>query len=522
MDVPSEYIRTASDRRAVELGYRWSQAAVDHVVRFGASLRDPNDASRPFELLTWQYRDVVAPLFGWRAPDGRRRFARLNVWIPKKNGKSGLLAFLALVYLLADGEKRPGVYNLATAAKQAGDMYGDAAAMLKGTAWTPVVRLVAYRHAIVCPGNGGVFQALASAADSAEGVRGSFVCIDEVHVSLAKHPDLWDSLEFAGEGRRQPLLANISTAGDDRQTVGYQLYDSAKRIIDGTAIDLGTLPVVYEASDQDDYTDAELAAANPAVGQVLELARLRSQWDRVKATGFGAENFKRRRLNVWTKRSSAWLNAAAWDALAADPPGDVSGLTLYAGIDLSSVLDLTACVVVWREPAGRYWFCPHFWLPRQGIEDRCRHEADYLGAEASGHMTLCDGQAVDHAAVGRWLLGWRDRGAAIAQVGFDPWRSAELAKSLEAEGLDCVAVKQGWNLSEPALKLESLIVTGELAHDGNPVQSWCIGNAERRMDNNGKLAIVKPKDKRKRIDGVVAAVIGLYLATFAETGFVCG
>jgi phage terminase large subunit-like protein len=148
---------------------------------------------------------------------------------------------------------------------------------------------------------------------------------------------------------------------------------------------------------------------------------------------------------------------------------------------------------------------------------------DYLAAERAGYMTLCDGRQIDHARVGEWIIGWRARGATIRQVGFDPWRAAELAKTLEAKGLDCVSVRQGWNLSEPALKLESLIVTGGVEHDGNPVLTWCLQNAEICRDNNGKVRVIKPKDRRRRIDGIVASIIGLYLAMFeASCGFVCG
>jgi len=106
---PAEFIVTASDVAAVEAGYGWDPAAVDHVLRFAGTLRDPMNADKPYRLLAWQLHETRR-LFGWRRPNGRRRFTRLNVWIPKKNGKTSWLAFLALVMLLVDKEKRPGCY----------------------------------------------------------------------------------------------------------------------------------------------------------------------------------------------------------------------------------------------------------------------------------------------------------------------------------------------------------------------------------------------------------------------------
>lgn len=61
-------------------------------------------AGQPFELLPWQYEDVVAPLYGWMRPDGSRRFRRAHVEIPKKNGKSGLGSMLSNYHVIGDGE----------------------------------------------------------------------------------------------------------------------------------------------------------------------------------------------------------------------------------------------------------------------------------------------------------------------------------------------------------------------------------------------------------------------------------
>lgn len=45
-------------------------------------------AGRPFLLEDWQADDIIRPLFGWKRPDGTRRYRRCYVWIPRKNGKA--------------------------------------------------------------------------------------------------------------------------------------------------------------------------------------------------------------------------------------------------------------------------------------------------------------------------------------------------------------------------------------------------------------------------------------------------
>ena len=52
----------------------------------------------------------AAPLFGWRRPDGTRRFRTGHIEIPKKNGKSFLCSYFALYGLTKDNERAPEVY----------------------------------------------------------------------------------------------------------------------------------------------------------------------------------------------------------------------------------------------------------------------------------------------------------------------------------------------------------------------------------------------------------------------------
>ena len=70
------------------------------------------------------------PLFGWKRPDGTRRFRRAYIEVPKKNGKSTLCGGLALFLLVADGEPRAQIYGAAADREQAGIVFGEAANMV--------------------------------------------------------------------------------------------------------------------------------------------------------------------------------------------------------------------------------------------------------------------------------------------------------------------------------------------------------------------------------------------------------
>lgn len=85
------WVRTPADARAVEEGCRFDLKAAVRVRDFFARfLRHSKGewAGKPFDLLPWQWDDLVAPLFGWLRPDGTRRFRAAYVEIAKKNGKA--------------------------------------------------------------------------------------------------------------------------------------------------------------------------------------------------------------------------------------------------------------------------------------------------------------------------------------------------------------------------------------------------------------------------------------------------
>src|SRR6516164_249772 len=125
----ARWLRTAADEAAVAAGCYFDQAAADRVrFFFEKFLRHSKGtfAGKPFELLSWQWQEVVGPLFGWRRADGTRRYRRFELWVPKKNGKSTLGAGLIPYLLVADGEPGAEVYGAARDRQQARIIFAEA------------------------------------------------------------------------------------------------------------------------------------------------------------------------------------------------------------------------------------------------------------------------------------------------------------------------------------------------------------------------------------------------------------
>jgi hypothetical protein len=71
-----QWIQSDADERAVSEGCWFDLKAAERVQTFFRQfLRHSKGqwAPKPFELLDWQWRRVIAPLFGWKRADGTRR-----------------------------------------------------------------------------------------------------------------------------------------------------------------------------------------------------------------------------------------------------------------------------------------------------------------------------------------------------------------------------------------------------------------------------------------------------------------
>ena len=90
-------------------------------------------AGEPIRLEPWQVF-ILSTAFGWVKPDGKRRFRRSYIEVPRGNAKSTLSSAVALCMLTADGEGGAEVYSLATTRDQARIVFGDAQTMARKSA----------------------------------------------------------------------------------------------------------------------------------------------------------------------------------------------------------------------------------------------------------------------------------------------------------------------------------------------------------------------------------------------------
>ena len=454
--------------------------------------------------------------------DGTRRYRRCDVWIARKNGKSTLGAGVGNYLLFADGEPGAEIYGVANDKSQAMVVFKEAANMVKVS---PDLKEMSttYSRSILVPETLASYQVLSSEAKNKDGLNIHGLLWDELHE--CRDPDLWEKLTTASGTRRQPLIFIMSTAGFDRTTIGYREYETDRKILDGTVRKDDRLVVIYEAAKKDDWkSPATWEKCNPSLGKALKLRELQSAFEDAQLEPAKEGTFKRYHLNVWTSNQTTWMDMDRWDECGAPVDAEsLRGQKCWIGVDLSKRDDLTAIVAVFKigEP-GREIFpvLPMFFAPEDNVEKREKRDSvPYREYARQGVLRLTPGNVVDYDYIHRQICEWA-KIFQVIEVPYDPYNAWQLAKKLEDAEINAFEFPQkAAHMSTPTKELRNLVLDRRIAHGGNPLLRWNADNAVVITDHQENQKITK-KNSTKRVDGIVATIMGLGRAMLEESGSV--
>jgi phage terminase large subunit-like protein len=474
-------------------------------------------AGKPFEFLDYQWSYIIAPLFGWKRADGRRRFRRSFVLQAKKNGKSTLLAALGLYLLCKDDEAGAEVYTAAADREQASIIYNESANMVDASpALKSRLKVRRSRKAIEYKATRSSYRALSADANTKEGFNIHALLFDELHAQPGRA--LWDALKYGGAGRRQPIYMAITTAGEwDEESLWWEQWKYAEGILNGSVIDPSYHAACWNAHPADDWTKEETwKKANPSYGVTIDPVEMAEECDAAQRNPAAKSSFLRYRLNVPTKAETEWLAIEAWNACAEKfTLRDLAGATCYGGLDLASTNDIIAYVEVFRKEDLIY-LIPHFWVPQREVENRDKgNKQKYDKWVESGHLAVTSTEPVaDYNVIRRDVIK-RCRRVPTDKVLIDRWNATQLAynlqKSLRRSELTTKLQFATFNtrtVSAATKEMERLILSTRLRHPANPVLDWMFGNVIVRQDALGNRMPDRSASKDK-IDGIAAAVLAL-------------
>lgn len=477
-------------------------------------------AGLPFQLMPWQ-EEFIRALYGTLKPDGKRQYRQALLYLPRKNGKSTLAAALALYHLLADGKPGAEVYLAAGSREQASICFNQCRDFVRSNpTLNKRLRIIEYKKLIMDPPSGSVLKALSADGALAHGLNPTAIIADELHIWEGKRGrELWEALQTGFGTREEPLLLCISTAGYDRASLFYEVYEHAKKVQEGKVKDDSFLPWLYEADPDDDWLSPETwKKANPALGEFRSLEDIKALADRAKQSPALENSFRRLYLNQWTQSETAWIPADRWAACGQlVVPEELKGRECYGGLDLSATTDLAAFVLVFPDDNDppNYTVLPYFWLPEARATAERRDNVDYRAWARAGKIKLLPGDVLDQRIIKKDIQKLASM-YRIKEIAFDRWNAFQLAVELGEEGATMVSTGMGYaSLSAPSKTLEEWVLSGRLNHGGHQVLTWNIGNVTLEQDAAGNIKPSKARSK-DRIDGAVALILAISRAMLRE------
>ena len=497
-------------------------------------------AGKPFLLEDWE-KAIVANIFGWYRRDFIdrvvRRYRKSLIYVPRKNGKTPLVAAMHNAIFFLDDEAGQ-INNLAAASRdQASKLLRHIVGMIRNEAEMDA-RCTIYESTrrITKPDNSAT-KVIPADDKVAHGDNQHFGAVDELHAQPNRK--LVDTLTtaMASANRIQPLILFVTTADWDRPSVCNEEYDYACKVRDGIIEDPTYLPVIYEADPEDDWTRLDTwEKANPNLGVSVSVDYLRGECKRAKENPAYENTFKRLHLNIRTEQAERVIPMDAWDACECELDLELlAKRPCWGGLDIGATRDFVAFELVFphqdveavtlkldpeREDSdelvlqrGTYSTMNWFWLPASPVH-RDSRMADQIRAWCKqGHIITTPGEVVDYDQVAMDIEGFVKPYSLQAMAIDQGFQGMGITITLQKIfGEDAVvAFRQGiLSMAAPFRELLEMLINGTLLHDDNPVMRWMASNvaAEQRG------GLIKPsKDKStEKIDGITALTMALGVA----------
>ena len=473
--------------------------------RFCGLLEHPTGvfAGEPFVLERWQEQimgEVLRP-----REDGSPAWTTTVIVVPRKNGKTTLLAAYALARLVLDDDS-PEVLLAAASDRQAGRLFDAAHGMVARSPFL-LARLAVqeYRGRIYRKDGLGQILRMSSRPESLHGYSPSLMLVDEL--AQWRQPMLrrsWAALTTALGARAFGQTIAISTAGlaAERSTSilgtlidGNERDGLVERPHEGLTISRNrparTIVFNYAAPTTNPEDIAAVKSANPASWITEDYLAAQAASPEIATSEFLQLHACR-----WVTPAEGWLDAEILDAAAVSDRYVEAGAKIAIGFDGSrggthgsDATVLVACTLgddpylwllgQWQRPddlaRGEEWYVPVEQVTTEVTRACTRYRVRALYADPANWWS----------EIGEWRR--RHRSAGVVEF---PQRPSKMGPAIDRFATDLRA--------------------GALSWDGHQVLRTHLLNARfepARGDSGGGRLVKHGRSEYDRIDGAVAAVL---------------
>lgn len=471
-------------------------------------------AGQPVKLELFQ-KAYISALFGFiDANTGYRKYTESFFMVARKNGKSTMLAGIALYLLVADQEPGAELYTVATKKDQAKIIFDEVQNMVQQSPELNAI-LRKRKSDLYFAAGMAKMQALGRNSDTMDGLNAHGVIMDELHG--VKDRNLYEVMKQSQSARRQPLLIMITTAGTVRECIFDDIYSYAENIINGSYKDDHFLAIIYELDSRKEWKQPKAwAKANPGLGTIKKLADLKAKVEKAKQSPVDLNGVLVKDFNIRGTKATAWLSFDDINNEATYNLDDYRGCFCIGGADLSITTDLTAATALLYNPVNEEFVVTQmYWIPEANVEERIKTDKiPYDKWRDAGLVRYCKGNTINYSDVTAWFMELvKEKGITPAWIYYDSYSARYWVEEMTSKGFRMVRAIQGAKtLSLPMQKLGADLQAKRVNYNNNPVLKWCLTNTGVETDRNGNIVPVKNQAAKMRIDGTASlldAYVGL-------------
>jgi phage terminase large subunit-like protein len=427
--------------------------------------------------------------------------------IARKNGKTALIAALLLAHMCGpEAVQNSQIVSGAQSQDQAAVVFELARKMVElSPTLSRLVRVHPSGKRLTGIRKNVLYRALAAEGKTAHGLSPILAILDEIGQVVGPTDKFVTAITSAQGAYKNPLLIAISTQAPTDADL-FSTWIDAHR----AAPDPRVICHVYEAPKECALDDPKAwAAANPALGSFRSMEDVAKQCKAAMEMPANEPEFRNLILNQRVEAVAPFVSQSVWRNNGSECR-PIDGKKVWGGLDLSSVADLTALVLVTEDGDVH----SEFWLPKEGLAEKARKDrVPYDLWAKQGHLNTTPGRAIEYEYVANFLRGVFDR-CKVQKMAFDralfehlkPWLVKANFSAAELELF--VPYGQGTLSMTPALReLEVKLLAGKLRHGNHPILEMCARNA-KVVGHSGARKFDK-KHMRGRIDGMVALAMSV-------------
>lgn len=450
-----------------------------------------------------------------RSDKAKRRFENVLLELPRKSGKTMLVALIFIISLLLE-PKYSRLFSVAPDGALSREVY---TLIKQFIGVSPLLQQInnkdlfkINRDKLLCVATENEYVPLNYSTSRMDGKMPSIWLCDETSALPDSYPI--SAMRLGSLPVKNKLGIMISTKYTKVDTPFEDEIAFHKQRLEHTIDDDTAFALLYEPDteliDQWATSDKIIKQVNPLSVELQsvfdEVEKMRTQALAVKGQ---QAQFKCKMLNIIAQsETESYVDINDLQQCRIDE-FDWQGRDVYVGCDLSLTNDNTSVVMITRDEYGHLVSKPMCFIPRDNKEQKIKEEkCDYQKYIDLGTCIECGTNIIDYGKVEEYIIETlqQDYGVNILGFGYDRYNAISTVNKVEAAGIDCIEVRQHSSvLAAPTKLLYEEISTHNFRYETNQLYEINFANAVCTYDTNLNRYVHKKKSRGK-VDMVVATL----------------